>query len=234
MSENFDGPAQSAATLTWTDDTSISGWYVHKSADPAGPITQYRVTSSGSSTGIRLYLWRNSSSSTDFSLGSKPATDTGAMMMGMRISNNTGQTLTSFTIGYTGEQWYKSTATQNNQLVLAYQISPSNDADDGWVDGAWTEVDDMRFNSPKEDGVAASIDGNDAENRVVLAPKTVTGISWGPGEDIWLRWFDSNSSGVDQGLAVDDISFTANIPEPASMSVLVSTMMLAMNRGSRR
>ncbi len=218
--ENFDsGLPSGAATLTWTDDSTFAGTYAYRfgGTDPAGAVVEYRRTS-GNSTGIELFQWRDSASASDGALGTKPTDATGSIATGIQFTNNTGITLTEFTLGYTGEQWVNSNSGQNNQLIFAYQLgSPANLAA-----GTWTDVAALQFDSPIDgDGVSASenIDGNAAANRTVIAPVTVSGLSWADGTDLYVRWFDSNSVGVDQGLAIDDVSFSA-VPEP-STSLLV-------------
>ena len=42
------------------------------------------------------------------------------------------------------------------------------------------------------------------------------------GSTFWIRWLDSDASGADDGLAIDDFSLTpqgASIPEPSSMAL---------------
>ncbi len=236
FTENFDGPAEGASTVSWVDDTTVPHWFAYEPENNA-PVAQLRTTSAGSSTsgGILqvLYRWRENASATDFAFGTKPKTDSGALMIAMRLQNNTGITLTEFTLGYTGEQWYHATG-GNNQLVVSYQIgSPAT-----LEDGTWTPIDDLVFNSPKEDATSsADLNGNDAGNFVVLAPQTVNGISWAPGEFLYIRWFDNDSSGVDQALAVDDLTFSANsnIPEPGSVVLLgLGTALIFSKRRSSR
>ena len=66
----------------------------------------------------------------------------------------------------------------------------------------------------------------------MFAPETVTISGWNDGTDLWIRWFDANSTGFDQGLAVDDFSFSA-VPEPAAGAALMGLVALTL-AGLRR
>ena len=82
----------------------------------------------------------------------------------------------------------------------------------------------LSWASPKATATAGALDGNNAVNRVVVNPVTVTGINWAPGTDLWLRWTDPQLSGkADQGMAIDDLLFSADVsvPEPSTSALLV-------------
>ena len=61
------------------------------------------------------------------------------------------------------------------------------------------------------------IDGNVNAIRDITATVAVT---WEPGQSLWLRWRDTNVSGNDDGNALDNVRFTAAVPEPASLAFL--------------
>jgi uncharacterized protein len=74
------------------------------------------------------------------------------------------------------------------------------------------------------DNVGVGLDGNNAANRVTGLGGTLTGLTVLPGEEIWLRWFDSNSSSADHGLGIDNFTIaftTVPIPEP-SVAVMIA------------
>ena len=50
--------------------------------------------------------------------------DAGNIYFALRVSNNTGQTLDSFTLSYTGEQWRDSGVSTAETMTLAYLRLP--------------------------------------------------------------------------------------------------------------
>tara|TARA_R100000027_G_scaffold58155_1_gene48004 strand:+ start:21248 stop:22051 length:804 start_codon:yes stop_codon:yes gene_type:complete len=229
--EDFDGGLPTGATnVAWTDDSSFSGWSAFLTGTGAAP-DEYRITSSGNSSDANVFQWRDSASSSDGALGSRPQTATGAIIFGLELVNETGGSLTEFTLGYTGEQWFESSTLQNNQFIVSYQIGTISDLSSG----SWTTIDALTFDSPHESGGDTNLDGSDPANQVVLAPVTVSGITWETGTELWIRWYDANSSGIDQGIAIDDVSFTA-VPEPASIGLFIALggFMIAAGRRNYR
>jgi predicted extracellular nuclease len=55
---------------------------------------------------------------------------------------------------------------------------------------------------------AATLNGNDPANR--LAKSDTITVTVGVGQEIWIRWKDTNDAGNDHGLAIDDLSVTAH------------------------
>ncbi len=150
--------------------------------------------------------------------------------MGLRITNTTGMTLSQFSLGYTGEQWFSSSTNQNNQLVVAYQLgNPTN-----LLDGTWTDIPELLFNSPFE-GLNSGLDGSLSANQIVLGPVAVSGLNWATGTDLYIRWFDANSFDFDQGLAIDNVTFTA-VPEPSTYALVIAAgvALLAFRRRAAR
>ncbi len=224
-------PAEAATEITWADNSIFDGWYVYQINDvdvPSGTPLNYRRTSNG--RGSNLYHWRNHGSSIDGAVGTRPNTASGDMMSGLRLKNETGHVLNEFTLSYTGEQWSKSSTQINNKLVVSYQIGTITNLDSG----NWTIIPDLTFNSVNESGGASeALDGSLSINQVVFAPITISSITWGDGEDLWIRWFDNNSSGYDQGLGIDDISFVA-IPESSYYAISLGLGMLMLTICLRR
>ncbi|GHB90562.1 PEP-CTERM sorting domain-containing protein [Cerasicoccus arenae] len=227
LSQDFNaGLPSGASTETWTDDSVFSGWSVYQFATDSAP-SDYRITS-GNSSGIQLFQWRTSASAINGALGTKPATDSGSMIMYLELVNNTGIELISFSLGYIGEQWYDSDSGQNNQLIVSYQVG-ATDA----TSGTWTDIDALDFDSIYDGTDLGDLDGTLPENQTVFSPEIVSNIGWSQGETLIIRWFDSNSTGVDQGLAIDDVNFAA-VPEPSQYAMIFALMALVLGVLRRR
>src|SRR5437867_772213 len=96
--ENFDTLANTGTGLTWTDNSTIPGWYSSR--------TTYNTGTGSSNTGA-LYSFGVAGTNpvTDRALGSVASGTTLTIYQAVRLTNNTGSTITSLDIGYVGEQW---------------------------------------------------------------------------------------------------------------------------------
>jgi hypothetical protein len=123
--------------------------------------------------------------------------------IGVQITNNTGSTITSLTISYTGEEWRLGTASRTDQLDFQYSLSATS-----LSTGTWTDFNALDFATPTTTTTGAK-DGNAAANRTAKSA-IITGVSIANGSTFWLRWNDLNASGADDGLAIDDFSIQLN------------------------
>jgi hypothetical protein len=217
LTENFDTLATTGTNLTWTDNSTIPGWYSTR--------TTYNSGTGSSNTGA-LYSFGVAGTNpvTDRALGSVASGGTGTVFQAARLTNNTGSTITSLDISYAGEQWRNGGNTSAQTLTFQYQVASA-----GVITGAniptsgWTTVPALSFTSPVTGATAATLDGNAAANRTTIAG-TLT-VTVNNGQEIWLRWQDVDDSGNDHGLAIDDFSVTASgtaTPTPTPTPSLTS------------
>jgi uncharacterized protein len=122
--------------------------------------------------------------------------------IGAQFTNNTGGTITSLAVSYTGEQWRLGAAGREDRLDFQYSLNATS-----LTSGTWTDVDALDFIGPITSGTAGALDGNAASNRVALSA-TIAGLDIPAGASFWIRWSDFNAAGSDDGLAVDDFSIT--------------------------
>src|SRR6188472_2347686 len=103
--QNFDTlPASGSAT--WTNNSTIPGWY-HARTGTGTTV----VANDGSNNAGNLYSY-GTGTAADRALGSIGSTNAAAgdFFWGVRLQNNTGATITSLDVSYTGEQWRNSAA----------------------------------------------------------------------------------------------------------------------------
>src|SRR5438132_998920 len=98
LTENFDTLASTGTGVTWTDNSTIPGWYSTRATYNSG---------TGSSNTGALYSFGAAGTNpiTDRALGSVASGTTLTIYQAVKLTNNTGTTITSLAISYVGEQW---------------------------------------------------------------------------------------------------------------------------------
>ena len=197
-SQNFD--SLSSSNATWTDSTSLTGWYA---AYSSSTLTTTITAGTGSSNTGSLYSF-GATASSDRALGSTSSNASGTIFYGARFFNDTGATISSLSVNYIGEQWRNGGNTTPQKLDFAYQIGATS-----ITAGTWTDVNSLDFTSPVATATLTALDGNASTNRVSLS-SSFTGFSLAAGQEIWLRWSDINDTGNDHGLAIDNLQVSTS------------------------
>jgi len=181
------------------------GWIVVESGTNAESSIQ--IDNGGSTTGD-TFLY-GSTGSNERALGSFSSGSL-TSQYGLAIVNNSGSTINNFTLSYRGEQWKngRNSTAVNNTLTFDYSTTASSL---GAATG-FTSVSGLTFTAPQGGTTTPdlTLDGNDSANRQDIT-STVTGISWAAGATLYLRWADINETGNDDGLGIDNISFSATL-----------------------
>jgi len=194
--ENFDTLSNTAGSTTNT--TLPTGWYITETGGGARDNEQYAVDTGASTTGD-IYSY-GAAAATDRALG---ALRSGTLipLYGAKFTNNTGSTITSLDIAYTGEEWRLGTAARTDQIN--FEIS-TNATD--LSTGTYTGVAALNFVTPDTVTTGAK-NGNAAADRTALTT-TISSLSIANGASFFIRWTDTDATGADDGLAVDDFSIT--------------------------
>ncbi len=213
--EDFNSLPSSGPT-SWTDDSTLSGWYAQRSATNTTTI----ISSDGGSSTGGLYSF-GTTGSTDRALGSVGSGGSGALAWGASFRNDTGGLLSFTSLLYTGEQWRSGGTTSAAQTVsMSYQIgSAASDLTAG-NDNAWTLLPSLDFTSPVNNATSGLLDGNDSANRVAVT--SGLDLLLAPGAWITFRWNDLNHDGNDHGLAIDDLRLDWSVQPPGDKPELTS------------
>jgi len=198
VTENFDTLSNTAGSTTNT--TLPTGWYITEQGGGARDNEQYAVDTGASTTGD-IYSY-GAAASTDRALG---ALRSGTLIpfIGAKFTNNTGSTITSLNVSYTGEQWRLGSAGRTDRID--FQIT-TNATD--LLTGTYTDVDTLDFTTPDTATVGAK-NGNAAADRTAISG-TIPSLNIPNGATFFIRWTDLDATGADDGLAVDDFSLTPN------------------------
>lgn len=207
VTENFDTLSNTAGSTTNT--TLPTGWYITETGGGARDNEQYAVDTGGSTTGD-IYSY-GAAAATDRALG---ALRSGTLipLYGAKFTNNTGATITSLAVAYNGEEWRLGTAARTDQIN--FEIS-TNATD--LSTGTYTGVAALNFVTP-DTATTGAKNGNAAADRTALST-TISSLSIPNGASFFIRWTDTDASGADDGLAVDDFSITPNPAGPPTLTI---------------
>jgi hypothetical protein len=195
VTQNFD-------SLASTGNSSLMplGWFFVETGSSGN--TTY-APGTGSSNSGNTYSF-GAEASTERALG---GLQSGSVMpvIGAKIRNTTGATLTDLAISYVGEQWRLGASGRPDRLDFEFSTNATS-----LSDGTWTPVPSLNFTAPISTGTVGALNGNDAANRVAVNG-TVQNLSLANGAALWIRWVDFNASGADDGLGIDDFSVTGSV-----------------------
>jgi predicted extracellular nuclease len=194
--QDFDTLSNTAGSTT--NSTLPTGWLLTESGGGARDNEQYAVDTGSSNTGDSYSY--GAAGSTERALGSLRS-GTLIASYGACFSNATGNTLTSFDIAYTGEQWRLGTAARTDRIDFQYSTDATS-----LTTGTWTDVDTLDFTTPNTATTGAK-DGNAAGNRSALSA-SIGSVAIGNGATFCIRWNDADASSADDGLAIDDVSIS--------------------------
>lgn len=220
-SQDFDSLGNVDGTsYTFDDNSTIPGWYAN--SEEMDTNSDEYFGEDGSSTAGEVYSF-GADGVAERALGYVGSGGNDYTNFSVVLTNDTGATIDEIFVSYTGEQWRSGgdTSDNNNDIKFAYRVFS---ADGGSMPAStdltdWTAVGGLDFTPPQSDVAAGALDGNDAANQTLFEDISVSGIGWGAGEDLWLRFVGNDGSGSDAGLAVDDFSMTT-VPEPAALGLL--------------
>ena len=237
-SENFDtlpfAPTNSSSfqstTGGWIDDTvapvgqvSIPGFYLYHptaSASEGGTNSHQRMRASrGAGSGqpsTGAFYSYGADGSTERALGilnSGGITPNGSdAYIALRLVNNTGVTLNSFTLTYDGEQY--RVGNSNTAETLQFGFSTTATGADWFSTATFTSAPALNFTAPN----ASTTSGQSLGSQVGIT--STIGLSWAPGTDLWLRWADTQLlSFDDDGLGIDNLQFSASTAAGPSLFV---------------
>ena len=230
-SNNFDTLANSGQT----NSSGLAGWEFQE-LGTSGNGT-YFATNGGENSGNTFSL--GSTGSTDRAFGGLTHDNPALLqpLLGVQFVNQTGMTITGFTVTYVGEQWRLGQTNRGpDRLDFAYRLGGG-----ALNTGTFIDADGLDFVAPNTTG-AQIRNGNLAQNRTAITG-SITGLSVAQGEVLTLRWSDfdarlgNGGQAADDALGIDDFVFTptlATVPEPATWAMMICGFGLAGSALRRR
>src|SRR5690242_9398110 len=197
--QNFDTLANSGSSSSLP-----TGWFLSESGTNAN--TTYTAGTGSSTTGDTYSFGATGSTERAFGMllsGSLVPT------IGACFTNDTGGVITALAVAYTGEEWRLGAAARTDQINFQYSTNATS-----LTTGTWTGVAALNFVTP-DTATTGAKNGNVAPDRTPLS-STINGLNIAVGTTFWIRWTDTDVSGSDDGLAVDDFSLTPTTGPPPS------------------
>ncbi len=196
-------------TGTGAFKTLPTGWYLSETGTGTSADGAYAV-GDGSSNSGNSYSFGAASGDLDRALGSVGSGSVATIQYGAQFTNMSGGVITSLTVSYYGEMWRRGTTTAaaGDGLTFAYSASATS-----LSSGAYTNLPALNFVSP---GDACSATQNtktngNSDNCRKLLTATITGLAIPNGASFWIRWTDVDTTGSDDGIAIDDVSVSATV-----------------------
>lgn len=206
----FAGKGPQALDQLPINATVANGWSLY--ANVGTPLSF--IVDAGGSTTASVYSY-GVSGSTERALGFV-ANSTRTCRAGLRLINNTGQPLTQFMLSFVAELWRSGGTTNANTLTVDYRIQAT--AFDIDSSSTFTAIPALAVASPATYTQSNAVCGNLAANRALYS--ATVSASWPNGSMLMVRWRDSDSTGEDDGLAIDDVSFYAPTASAVAPQVL--------------
>jgi hypothetical protein len=208
---------QSATTAGLGLSNTMPGWY--GLADPAASVgTRFGATDGDQTTGGQISFGLPNSSNR--ALGLLATSSTGYTAFGAKFINGTSQTLNSINLRFTGEIWRQSDKAKT--LEFYYFIDPSGTNIFSTSVTAFLPALNVSFPTVPADVGGAAVDGTAALNQTNLGVVNQVITNWEPGAALWLVWEMGSSSGKSQGLAIDNLGFSATAAVASTNAPILS------------
>jgi hypothetical protein len=192
---------------------NVPGWAEVEEGTNTGSVSGRYGVGDGSAAGANTYSFASAASPFDRAFGSLNDDTEANNWLGGCFRNMTGRTIFAVRVGYTGEMWRHGGGASPDRLDFQYAVNATN-----IFAGTFIDFNSLDFPTPDLSGAAGPRDGNIAPNRTVFAPNSLP-VTIADGSSLYLRWQDSNITGADDGLAVDNFQITFLTPSAALTSI---------------
>jgi hypothetical protein len=145
------------------------------------------------------------------------------------LLNDTGITLNRMNLQFTGEIWRQSDLAKTLQFY--YFVDPTGNAAFPTNPTASLPALNVSFPTVSADTGGVAVDGTAPLNQASLGVLDQAITNWPPGAALWLVWQMTASTGKAQGLAIDNLSFSASVlaPVPVPLTVQANGTNLLLN-----
>ena len=188
----------------------LSGWF-----GLGTTAVKFGASAGDQSTGGIISFGPTNSAATNRALGLLATSSTGGTAFGARFVNAGSNTFTSITLHFTGELWRQ----QPTAKTLAFGYLLDSAATNSFTTNVTAWVTNLDVSFPTN--AFAILDGTVATNQTSLGVTNLTIPAWTPGAALWLVWQMTDAAGTAQGLAIDDLTFSAQAPAHVPVSLAI-------------
>ncbi len=209
---DFAAPALASGSMGGLGIASLAGWY--GLANPATSVgTRFGATDGDQTTGGVLSFGLPGNNNR--ALGLLATSSTGYTSFGLKLINETGVALNYINLDVVGEVWRQSNLPK--LLEFHYWVDPSGT--NGFTTNATQYLRELDVRIPTLGAAVGgvAVDGTLAANQQKLGVLNQPIVSWLPGGALWLVWQMTDPTGKSQGLAIDNLNFSAT-SEPATVT----------------
>jgi hypothetical protein len=194
---------------------SVAGWYA------AGALgSKFGASAGDQSTGGAISFGSTNSldASTNRALGLVATSSTGPTVFGLKLINQTTSTLAQITVHVTGELWRQAAVAKSLAASYWIELTGTN----GFSTNETAQLSALSVSFPT-DATATNpvpVDGGLRANQISLGVTNQAITDWPPGAALWLTWQMTDATGKGQGLAIDDLLFSAAMDQIAPATQL--------------
>jgi hypothetical protein len=218
----FADPVAASGNTGGLGISQLAGWFGRSSL-----TSKFGATDGDQTTGGQISFGPPNSSNR--ALGLLATSSTGGTAFGARFINQTAQTLNSINVQVTGELWRQSDISKTLQCF--YFIDPSGTAPFPTSQTGFLPSLNVSLDVNAADVGGAALDGTASPNQTSLMVRNQAIANWSPGAALWIVWQMTDPTGKAQGLAIDDLSFSAagqaSAPVPLGFETTTTNLVLS-------
>jgi hypothetical protein len=183
---------------------ALAGWYGLADATASVGV-RFGASDGDQTTGGQISF--GAANNSNRALGLLATSTTGYTAFSARFINGTGQTLNYINLQFTAEVWRQSNLAKT--LEFYYLIDPSGTNSFSTTATAFLPALNVSFPTVASDVDGAAVDGTATNNQAVLAVVNQPITNWPSDAALWLVWEMPSAAGKSQGLAIDNLTFSA-------------------------
>jgi hypothetical protein len=192
--------------------SAMAGWYGFGSLS-----SKFGATYGDQTTGGQISFGLPGSSNR--AVGLLATSSTGPTAFAVKFINETPVTLNYLNLQLTGEIWRQSDIPKS--LECYYFIDPTATLRFPTGASAFLPSLDVSFPTEPADVGGVAVDGTTPANQISPGILNQAIANWAPGAALWLVWQMADEAGKAQGLAIDNLTFSAT-SQPSLVSVPVT------------